>query len=419
MKHCKKMLLAGLTGLMFPSVYAGELNGEEIRLQNQYIEYRLMQGQIYKIYVKKDNGVTTIQFPSKITEIAGRNISLDGKDTDFQIAAQPGSYYFNVSALKAGATATLTVTYNRKLYILFLIQSDKEAYASVVFGRDGKTWAAAQPVVTQTPKVTPDRLVSLLDLSKRYHVMKNLHPESLTGTEHADFRNVYHCGDYDIFLDEAIRFDAEDTIIFKLRLKNLSEKEILYDKHSFSAAAGSGIYYMSVSDATGIMTPQSETYAWFGITSTAHGGRNQLKADNDWRIALTTKEMHVKNIQNVTAEKAEVSENKDIEESEAAPADSTPEPAEEPQPEIQAEPAETSEPEPETELPQVFIPVIIPEPIKAEHIEYREEGASAAIPEKSDIENKIKQMNDETKKNISEMQNRVKKFTDGDNHDGN
>ena len=288
-----------LTFFAVIAVMANEPTPEEVRLQNQYIEYRLMQGEIYRICVKMNDGVTTIQFPSGISEIAGKNISIDGKGTDFQIAAQPGSYYFNVSALKPGVSTTLTVTYNRQLYILYLIQSDKEAYASVVFGKNSGRRNFTDNVVTSTPKVTPARLVSLIDMAKKYDVLKETYPDSLAGVERALSRNRYRCGKYDIHLDEAIRFEEEDTVIFKLRLANLTENEIKYDKHSFSAHAGDGVYYMSVSDASGIMPPKSETYAWFGITSTPRGGRNNLKAGNDWLIALTTQEMHLENIQSV------------------------------------------------------------------------------------------------------------------------
>ena len=311
----KLLSLLSLAFFAVIAVMANEPTPEEVRLQNQYIEYRLMQGEIYRICVKMNDGVTTIQFPSGISEIAGKNISIDGKGTDFQIAAQPGSYYFNVSALKPGVSTTLTVTYNRQLYILYLIHSDKEAYASVVFGKNSGRRNFTDNVVTSTPKVTPARLVSLIDMAKKYDILKETYPDSLAGVERALSRNRYRCGKYDIHLDEVIRFEEEDTVIFKLRLVNLTENEIKYDKHSFSAHAGDGVYYMSVSDASGIMPPKSETYAWFGITSTPRGGRNNLKAGNDWLIALTTQEMHLENIQSV---KNELKEKERIEAEKAA-----------------------------------------------------------------------------------------------------
>ena len=284
-----------LTGCLF----ASEPAPEEIKMQNQYVEYRLAQGEIYRIYVKMNDGVTTVQFPSAITEIAGKNVSADGKGADFIIQAQPGSYYFNLAAMKKGASGTLTVTHNRKLYILYLIQSDKEAYASVVFGRESNKKNLSGSVVTSTPKVTPARLVSLIDLAKKYDVLAENHPETVAGCERVKFKNRYRCGKFDIHLLDATRFEEEDTVIFHVILENLTAEEIAYDKHSFSAHAGSSIYYMSVSDASGLMPPKSKTHAWFGITSTAEGGRNNLKADNDWLLSLTTREMHTSQLQSV------------------------------------------------------------------------------------------------------------------------
>lgn len=297
----------GIFGILSAVAAAGCLMASEpapdqIKLQNQYVEYRLTQGEIYRIYVKMDDGVTTVQFPSAITEIAGKNVSSDGKGTDFIIQAQPGSYYFNIAATVPGATGTLTVTHNRKLYILYLIQSEKEAYASVVFGQNSGKRNFTDNVVTTTPKVTPARLVSLIDIAKKFDALSETHPDTVAGCERVRFKNRYRCGKYDIHLLDATRFEDEDTIIFHVVLENLTNEEIPYDKHSFSAHAGNSIHYMSVSDASGLMLPKSKTHAWFGITSTPEGGRNNLKADNDWLLALTTREMHTENLQSLRNE---------------------------------------------------------------------------------------------------------------------
>ena len=122
--------LLALGGPMFCS--AGESPERQIREMNQFQEYVLAQGEVYKIYVKKDDGVTTVTFPSAISKIAGVNVSTDGS-TDFQISAQPGGYYFNLAALKEGAAGTLTVVFNRKTYILYLVQDNAKAFAAVNF----------------------------------------------------------------------------------------------------------------------------------------------------------------------------------------------------------------------------------------------------------------------------------------------
>ena len=163
--------------------------------------------------------------------------------------------------------------------------------------------------MTATPKVTPARLVSLIDLAKKYDVLAENHPETVAGCERVKFKNRYRCGKFDIHLLDATRFEEEDTVIFHVILENLTAEEIAYDKHSFSAHAGSSIYYMSVSDASGLMPPKSKTHAWFGITSTPEGGRNNLKADNDWLLSLTTREMHTSQLQSV-ADKVKAEQEK-------------------------------------------------------------------------------------------------------------
>ena len=301
-----------LAAMVAGTLFASEMTPDEIKRQNQYVEYRLMQGEIYRICVKMNDGVTTVQFPSAITEIAGKNVSADGKGADFLIQAHPGSSYFNVTAIRQGASGTLTITYNRKLYILYLVQSDSEAFTSVVFGKSSNRKNLSGTDATVTPKVSPGRLVSLIDLTKKYDVLAENHPDTVSDCERVRFQNRYRFGKFDMHLLEAVRFEAEDTVIFHVLLENLTDEEIAYDKHSFSAHTGNGIYYMSVSDASGLMPPKSKTHAWFGITSTSEGGRNNLKADNDWLLALTTKEMHTSQLQSVEAQaKAEEKRMKD------------------------------------------------------------------------------------------------------------
>ena len=102
-----KSQIIGVTALLAGALFASEPGPEEIRRQNRYVEYRLAQGEIYRICVKRNDGVTTVQFPSAITEIAGKNVSADGKGADFIIQAQPGSYYFQLSGELADRDSAL------------------------------------------------------------------------------------------------------------------------------------------------------------------------------------------------------------------------------------------------------------------------------------------------------------------------
>ena len=244
-------------------------NEKKILNMNQFKEYTLAQGEIYKVFVKKDDGATTVTFPSAISKIAGVNVSTDGS-TDFQISAQPGGYYFNLVALREGATGTLTVVFNRKTYILYLVQNNEKAFAAVNFtGGSGGGGASA----------------------KAYDVLSKRYPTELRDSTRFAKKATFQFEKFQMDLLEVIRFNHEDTLVFKLLLRNDTDEEILYDKFSFSVQAGNRTYYMSAADATGVMPPKSSTYAFFTITGTPEGCRNNLAADNEFRIGVTAQYM--------------------------------------------------------------------------------------------------------------------------------
>ena len=262
------------------------VNEKKILNMNQFKEYTLAQGEIYKVFVKKDDGATTVTFPSAISKIAGVNVSIDGS-TDFQISAQPGGYYFNLVALREGATGTLTVVFNRKTYILYLVQDNEKAFAAVNFtGGSGSGGASAGGGA-----VTPARLLSLIDMAKAYDVLSKRYPTELRDSTRFAKKATFQFEKFQMDLLEVIRFNHEDTLVFKLLLRNDTDEEILYDKFSFSVQAGNRTYYMSAADATGVMPPKSSTYAFFTITGTPEGRRNNLAADNDFRIGVTAQYM--------------------------------------------------------------------------------------------------------------------------------
>lgn len=254
---------------------------------NQFQEFRLAQGEIYELYVKSGDGTTTVTFPSAISKIAGVNVAADAS-SDFLIAAKPGSYYFNLVALKKGATGTLTVIHNRQTYILYLKQDDKKAFAAVNFAAGS---GGSPSLSGKSGGVTPARLLSLIDMTKGYHVLKQRYPADLRDSIHAKNHRFFDFGRFKIELQEVVRYNREDTLVFKTLMHNDSAEEIAYDKFSFSVQVGGKTYYMSASDASGVMPPKSATWAFFSITGTSDGGRNNLAPDNEFMVGVTAKYM--------------------------------------------------------------------------------------------------------------------------------
>jgi len=246
-------------------------------------EYRLDERTVYTIPVSRSR-VTTISFPGPISAIDAANVTSDPKVPGlFQIAYTKGSYFLSVKALVQKAATNVNIRWNKKTYVIELVESPLPLY-SVIFQYD--TDADLRPAIT---RVTPSRLLALLDKAKAYPLLKEYHANTVAQVEYANFSKnprVMDYKDYEVRLDEVFRFNPEDTLIFRVLLRNKTDQPIQYRPDGFSLRVGDRTYSQSISDASGTIPPKSETPAYFAVTGTPNGGRNDLALKNDFNVLL-------------------------------------------------------------------------------------------------------------------------------------
>ena len=258
---------------------------------------------VYELYVPFGQDVTTVMFPSRLDGIYAANVvrNLQRNEQgevmgDFKLTYADDSYYFTISALKQNARGSLNVVYNRKTYVIKLINSWEDSKkrnfpvnSSVTFVPPG-----AQEIGPSAAKkkVTPALLISLIEVAKCYDLFALYHPEKLRSAirvKPKDLISEYE--KFDVLIDEVYRFDTEDTVVFRLLLKSKVNEQLVYEPETLSARLGDKIYYASMADASGIIPPKGVMPAYFSITGTPTGGRNELRPDNKWRILVSTKDM--------------------------------------------------------------------------------------------------------------------------------
>jgi hypothetical protein len=245
-------------------------------------EFPLDEHNVYTIPVAADR-VTTISFPGPISAIDAANVTTEGKTPGlFQLAHTKGSYFFSVRALKKKAVTNVNVRWNRKTYAIELSESDEPFY-SVIFQYEIEK--PSRPPVLQ---VTPGRLLGLLDKAKAYPLLKLYHPETVAQIEYLNYSEpkVMDYKDYEVQIEEVLRFNPEDTLVFRVLLRNKTEETIRYPADGFSLRVGERTYFQSVSDASGTIPPKSETPAYFAITGSPNGGRNDLSLKNEFTVIL-------------------------------------------------------------------------------------------------------------------------------------
>jgi hypothetical protein len=233
------------------------------------------------------NRVTTINFPGAITAIDGSGITVDGKTPGlFQLAHTKGSAFLSVRALFPKASANLNIRWNDHTYVFELTESDQPVLSLNM---------AAMPTpeeagVGHAPEVSPLKLLSLLDKAKAFPLLKAQQPESVADVDFTTYDSqplVSDFNDYEIKIEQAFRFNAEDTLVFRLAITNKSDTSLIYQPDSFALRAGNRLYPQSISDADGTVPPKGRSIVYFAVSGTPDGGRNELSLRNAFTVLVT------------------------------------------------------------------------------------------------------------------------------------
>jgi hypothetical protein len=246
-------------------------------------EFILDEQTVYSIPVSGYR-VTTISFPGPISAMDAAQVTIDPqKPAAFLIAHTKGSSFFSVRAEARKAVTNVNIRWNNKTYVLELVESD-EPLLSVTFEVPPDNSASVQ-----ADPVTPSRLLALLDKAKAYPLLKAYHSETVAQVEYRNFEKeprILDCTNYAVRIVEAFRFNPEDTLIFRVGVTNKTGNELRYAPNGFSLRVGERTYPQSISDASGVVPPHAEAPAYFAITGTPNGGRNDMSIKNDFFVIL-------------------------------------------------------------------------------------------------------------------------------------
>jgi hypothetical protein len=233
------------------------------------------------------NRVTTISFPSAITAIDGAGVTVDGKTPGlFQLAHTKNSAFLSVRALFPKASANLNIRWNDQTYVFELTESDQPVLSLMM----QEPPSPEEEGVGHAPEVSPLKLLALLDKAKAFPLLKAQQPESVAGVDFTTYDGkplISDFNDYEIQIEETFRFNADDTLVFRLAITNKVDAPLIYQPDSFTLRVGNRLYPQSISDADGTVPPKSQSIAYFAVTGTPDGGRNELSLKNAFTVLVT------------------------------------------------------------------------------------------------------------------------------------
>jgi hypothetical protein len=246
-------------------------------------QYPLDENVVSEVSVAVDEGTTVCLFPSKISAIYANKVALDAAaQADFILTFQPGRSYFTINAKREGVRDVVSVLLGNHVYQLRVIAEKDEPVLTANFfqvARQGRTSA-----------VSPDKLLTLLDKSKLYYQLRQHYPQDAEQIDHVTPKTVLNYRDFTVTVQDVWRYEAEDTLVFRVLLQNVSDHPIDYLVDQIAVRVGQRIYPAAVVDAVGVMPPHATVPVYFAVSGSPEGGRNNLSVNNRWNVLVPRKE---------------------------------------------------------------------------------------------------------------------------------
>jgi len=235
------------------------------------------------------HGITTLEFPTKIEAIDGYGFSVnpvpDGPDP-FQISFNKGTNFLSLKAVREGAEGNLTVVLDGKVYSLFCKCVSDPSFVVIFDGEGGKAVANPREVLARQKQASPARLLGFLDKVKAFPSLKVNAPEMFQNMDIAEPNSDSSVDGLAITVRRVIRDNSLDSVGFEVELANKGKADFLYDPESFGVRVGDEVYQQSVSDAGGLVPAGKAQTAFFAVTGTASGSRNDLAVTNKFAVVL-------------------------------------------------------------------------------------------------------------------------------------
>jgi hypothetical protein len=312
---------------VFLALTVTQLPADDVPLPSSFLRsFSLDQRTPYQIPVALHRGVTTLIFPEPPQNFAAARIAFveagqtapdyaNDDRIDFVMLTHRGSPTCSIRALKPEAQDTLSVFLNGKVYQLFLHADADQPLLTVEFSYRPTTGTASSSTVS------PGRLIDCLTRAKAYPILAKYYPDQLDGITHVALNRVIAYPDFRVQLSDVFRFDEADTLVFHVLLENQTDQEIHYQRSELSVRVEPQtpdldqpppLYPASVVDASGVMPPRSVTSAWFAITGTRTGGRNELDpARNTFTVLIPRTDFPPSAAVAASAKKMPISDPKD------------------------------------------------------------------------------------------------------------
>lgn len=197
---------------------------------------------------------TTCVLPSAPTALEGAGVAAQpGEEVGVLLSYQPGQNFFSLRALRPDAKAGLNIVWQGRVIALRII-TGAGADRSVLFQGD-------------PPEKPVGELRELLDRAKWHGLRAAQTSTVLDTTVRVQPRSVTHYRDFTVTLEEVFRFEAENALVFHLRLENRGSQSVAYDPEGLGVRVGRETWIAELADASGGIPAHGTAEAFILVTA--------------------------------------------------------------------------------------------------------------------------------------------------------
>jgi hypothetical protein len=235
-----------------------------------------------RIPVARDR-LTTVRLPSPPTDIESARVGTEPHpDALFLLATQPGSSTFSIRALVPNTNTTLNVSWHGQTYVFELVESS-QPWLSVVCDAPG---TGAPRSNTSSQGMPPARLLGMLDTAKAYGLLHQQHPQAVADVEVNRPNTQRNYGPYSITTEEVFRFDADDTLVFRVVISNQTATALEFIPESLMVRTGTRLFHQAIAEMQPTVPAQTSVPVYFAVTGSPDGSRNGISSKNDFMVLI-------------------------------------------------------------------------------------------------------------------------------------
>ena len=89
-------------------------------------------------------------------------------------------------------------------------------------------------------------------------------------------------------VEDVVRFDAEDVLVFRIRLENSLDVAVPYDPEGLAVRVGRELFPSALTEASGAIPPKSVSQIYLVVAGTPGGGRTNLSVHETYTVMVPT-----------------------------------------------------------------------------------------------------------------------------------